>query len=164
VRLTKRDIEELEAKGLIRGFVDPGPPKKVTTSEGEQVSLKRDKGSKTKGWIELQLIHWCRGNGLELRREFRFDHRKGGRQWRFDWAIFRGRTAGQGSSGNYSAHNAFAGVEYEGLFSEKSRHTTAAGFTEDTVKYNQAQACGWRVIRITAKNHKSIITELEKLL
>jgi very-short-patch-repair endonuclease len=41
-------------------------------------------------------------------------------------------------------------IEYEGIFSAKSRHTTVAGFMRDAVKYNEATILGWRVIRITA--------------
>lgn len=31
----------------------------------------------------------------------------------------------------------------------KSRHTTLAGFTEDTIKYNSATILGWSVLRVT---------------
>lgn len=42
------------------------------------------------------------------------------------------------------------GIEYEGLFSHKSRHTSVAGYNNDCVKYSLASLNGFRLIRITA--------------
>ena len=56
------------------------------------------------------------------------------RRWRFDWA--------------YPDHK--IAIEYEGLMSRKSRHTTISGFTADCEKYNSAAQLGWRVYRFTA--------------
>jgi hypothetical protein len=56
------------------------------------------------------------------------------------------------------------GIEYEGVFSEKSRHTTVAGFSEDCRKYNLAIANGWRVLRYTALNYLELYTDLEKII
>lgn len=43
-------------------------------------------------------------------------------------------------------------IEYEGLNSSKSGHTTLVGYTKDCEKYNLAQLEGWTVLRYTAKN------------
>jgi len=60
-------------------------------------------------------------------------------------------------------------IEYEGLNSVKSGHTTALGYTKDCIKYNLATLCGWRVLRYTAiednyKNMMRDIIDLKKLI
>lgn len=55
------------------------------------------------------------------------------------------------------------GIEYEGLFSDKSGHTTAGGFIKDTQKYNLAQINGWKVLRYTANNYKEFINDINQL-
>lgn len=70
------------------------------------------------------------------------------RRWRFDVAI------------PYLK----CGIEYEGLMSKKSRHTTRTGYTGDAEKYNAAQALGWKVYRYTALNYQDFATDLQTLL
>jgi len=70
------------------------------------------------------------------------------RKWKFDLAI--------------PSHN--IAIEYEGINSAKSRHTTITGYTGDCEKYNAAVMNGWRVLRYTAMNIKNSITDLEKLI
>jgi len=55
-------------------------------------------------------------------------------------------------------------IEYEGLNSAKSRHTTFTGYTNDCSKYNLATLKGWRVLRYTAKNYKEVCHDLPILL
>lgn len=55
-------------------------------------------------------------------------------------------------------------IEYEGLVSEKSRHTTIEGYTNDCRKYNLAQGMGWRVLRYTAANYREFLNELSNFL
>ena len=102
---------------------------------------KVEKVSKYKVHIEQVLTDYCKANGYELLTEHRFHD---ARKFRFDWAIVELKIA----------------VEYEGLNSEKSRHTTKTGFTRDTDKYNLAQGLGWRVYRFTALNY----LEIEKVI
>lgn len=104
---------------------------------------KQKKAIKSKGKdaIGLFLIE----SGLVFESEFKFHST---RKWRFDWAL----------PGHMIA------IEYEGIFSEKSRHTSIVGYSNDIEKYNSAIALGWRVLRYTAKNYKNIISDLEKLL
>jgi hypothetical protein len=54
-------------------------------------------------------------------------------------------------------------VEYEGLMSRKSRHTTIKGYNADTDKYNRAQILGWRVVRVTALNYQTVIETLNEI-
>lgn len=73
----------------------------------------------------------CQAHKLTPVREYRFD--VGGRKWKFDFAW-------------PSKHLA---VEIEGGTWNRGRHTTGAGFEKDCVKYSEAAAQGWRVIRVT---------------
>lgn len=70
------------------------------------------------------------------------------RRFRFDWAIPEWKLA----------------IEYEGLMSKKSGHTTISGYTSDCTKYNEAQMLGWRVLRYTAKNYNDIASDLKKII
>lgn len=67
----------------------------------------------------------------EPEREYKFHP---DRRWKFDLAFPKVHLA----------------VEYEGIFSAKSRHTTISGFDGDATKYSTAAILGWVVIRITA--------------
>lgn len=96
-------------------------------------------------WMWGQLVWWAITENIEVVREHKFHPE---RKWRFDFAV--------------PAHK--VAIEYEGLNSEKSGHTTLVGYTGDTEKYNAAQALGWKVIRFTAKNYKKVLTELKKLI
>lgn len=98
---------------------------------------KVDKFSKYKAHIHQVLSEYCKVNGYSLLTEHRFHD---ARKFRFDWAI----------------KEVMIAVEYEGLNSEKSRHTTKSGFTTDATKYNLAQEAGWRVYRFTALNYLEI--------
>lgn len=74
------------------------------------------------------------------------------RRWRFDFA--------------WPDH--MLAVECEGLTAptQKSRHTTNEGFSEDCVKYNAAALLGWRVLRYTLPMIQSgvAITQIEQAL
>lgn len=55
------------------------------------------------------------------------------------------------------------GIEYEGLVSEKSRHTTITGYTRDCTKYNLAQLEGIRVLRYTSMNWNEFEDDIKKI-
>lgn len=128
-------LNRLLKQGKIRGFKMPPKSKKAK-------SLPKER-TKESSWLFWQLDTWCMKNGYHLLDEHYFN--KPHRLWRFDFAI----------------KELMIAVEYEGIFSKKSRHTTASGYTGDTDKYNTAQGLGWRVIRLTATNYKTIIQILE---
>lgn len=67
-----------------------------------------------------------------------------GRRFRFDFAI--------------PDHK--IGIEYEGINSYKSRHTSITGYTKDTEKYNLAVCNGWKVLRYTALNYTDMRRDL----
>jgi hypothetical protein len=54
-------------------------------------------------------------------------------------------------------------IEYEGLNSEISGHTTFIGYTKNCQKYNIAALKGWIVLRYTAKNYGEMITDVHAL-
>ena len=95
--------------------------------------VKVKKISKEKVWIEYRLQDFAKENNLILQLEYRFDEV---RKWRFDWCFPSLKIA----------------YEYNGIFSAKSRHTTAGGYTGDMEKLNKAQELGWKVYQYTAIN------------
>jgi hypothetical protein len=132
--MTIKQLQELKAKGLIKDFEQPNRP---------VVKLPAIK-NKTKAWIDLNLRYWCKANKHLLLTEQKFDEK---RKWRFDWMVC----------------GMVVAIEYEGIVSDKSRHTTMKGYTGDADKYSAAQIRGIKVLRYTALNYKNMITDLEKL-
>jgi len=58
-------------------------------------------------------------------------------------------------------------IEYEGVKSSKSRHTTLTGYSNDCEKYNQAQIVGYTVLRYTVMHLKSpqqIIDDIKEFM
>lgn len=131
---TKKDIEALQQKAKIRGF-------KISPSKAGAPIAK--KASPQKDWIALNLQYWCDQRSVKLESELKFAHE---RKFRFDWAI----------------PDLMIAIEYEGIYSAKSRHTTNTGFNRDVEKYNMAAQKGWTVLRFTANNYKTLISELNK--
>jgi hypothetical protein len=76
------------------------------------------------------------GHTVTVTTEYQFHPE---RKWRFDWAI----------------PELFFAVEYEGIFSTHSRHTSLTGFTGDCEKYSVASIMGWMFVRITAPMMRS---------
>ena len=70
------------------------------------------------------------------------------RKWRFDIAIPSLKIA----------------IEYEGIMSRKSRHTTVTGYTKDCEKYNAATIAGWRVLRYNVFNYRSACADVESII
>jgi very-short-patch-repair endonuclease len=83
--------------------------------------------------------------GIEYVEEHRFHNV---RRFRFDVAILNQKVA----------------IEYEGLVSDKSRHTTLEGYSKDCEKYNLATTCGWKVLRYTTLNYKNIDNDINEII
>ena len=111
--------------------------KKHTKSVTTNSTSSRDK------WIDT-LARYCDQNGLKHAKEYKF-HDK--RKWRFDFAMVDHKIA----------------IEYEGVMSKKSRHKSVTGYTEDCNKYNTAIKCGWKVLRYTAMNIDSSLSDIKEL-
>jgi hypothetical protein len=138
---TQKDLDNLKVKGY-----------KIDDSYSPEIGgVKKSKIKIVKISIEKQTIELFlkqfKEQGLiyDYVTELQFDEV---RKFRFDWAIPSLKIA----------------LEYEGIFSEKSRHTTITGYSKDIEKYNLAITLGWRVLRYTAKNYKDLENDLKKLL
>lgn len=140
-RINMKQLEAMQKEGKVRGY---RVLQQQPTELNRQLSKTTAKRSKQKDWISWNLQYWCNEKALSLEEEFQFNP---DRKWRLDWAIPALKI----------------GIEYEGVMSDKSRHTTAVGYTNDANKYNSAQARGWKVLRFTALNYKTIISELNKI-
>lgn len=97
---------------------------------------------KSIGKYKLHIIQVLQSSGLHFVEELQFDQK---RKFRFDWAI----------------PELMLAVEYEGIFSEKSGHTTLSGYTKDVTKYNLAIKRGWKVLRYTADNYLDFEEDLQ---
>jgi hypothetical protein len=109
-------------------------------------SIKVEKISIEKRAIEMVLFMFVHEKAIESYvREHKFLEN---RRFKFDWAI----------------PNLKIAIEYEGVISDKSRHTTINGYSGDCVKYNLAATQGWRVLRYTALNYQNFEDDLKKIL
>lgn len=140
MRLSEKEYEQLKATGKFRNIIE----NKSAAAKSKSILPKKTR-NKAKEKIDKDLWAFAMENNLVIKKEFRFHPE---RMWRFDWCFPSLKIA----------------IEYEGLMSEKSRHTTISGFTGDAEKYNAAQQLGWKVMRYTAKNYRSILSDLKKLL
>jgi hypothetical protein len=134
-----KKMEEAIAKGAKKGYIVPErtPAPKTWSKE------TRAKGTKQKAEMEWVI----KAMFPEYVKEFKFSDRK----FRFDFYIPWLKT----------------GIEYEGIMvksEEKSGHTSMAGYSSNCEKYNLAQILGYRVLRYTALNHKTLGTDLQTLL
>ena len=132
---TQSDLNKLKIKGLSTNF----KPTKKKTSKVVKVSVEKEYIKKLLWYLKRE------GTLPDYVEELEFDET---RKFRFDWAIPSLKIA----------------IEYEGIFSKKSRHTTITGFTNDCTKYNLALRNGWKVLRYTAKNYEMIGDDLKYLL
>lgn len=110
-----------------------------TISIAEYKRLVKKNGNQSKIGETLKLM------GIAYETEYRFHPV---RKWMFDYAIPSLKVA----------------IEYEGVFSVKSRHTSVTGYTKDAEKYNTAQIMGWRVLRYTAMNLKDLAGDLREII
>lgn len=83
--------------------------------------------------------------GIAFVPEYRFH---APRRWKFDIAIPHLKIA----------------VEYEGLMSKKSRHTTIEGYSKDSEKYNTAAEDGWTVLRYTALTKHRMLDDVKRII
>lgn len=136
---TEKELQKLVKEGKIRGYQVKS--KSAKSPAGRIVSKHRKYTNVEKNWIAETLLTWCNERVLQLQQEYKF-HEK--RKWKFDWCIESLKVA----------------FEYEGIYSENSRHTNRKGYSKDTEKYNAATALGWRVFRYTSLTYKNLETDL----
>lgn len=54
-------------------------------------------------------------------------------------------------------------IEYEGIMSNKSRHTSKVGYSKDCEKYNLLSMAGYTVLRYTVLNISNLQNDIKKL-
>lgn len=135
-------IEQARAYFESGGKKKPPNPTKKAAKKPIPASKR---GDKEKGKLEWALKVFCDEHGYTYEREYKFHPI---RKWRYDYFIPELKAA----------------IEYEGLMSEKSGHTTITGYTSDTEKYNAANALGHKVLRYTALNYTNLTNDLKELL
>ena len=95
---------------------------------------------------------FLRGENIAYEVEYRFDTEKAvksdRRRFKFDIAI----------------PSLMIAIEFEGINSKKSRHTTPTGYTNDCEKYNLAVKLGWRVLRYTMINEGNFKKDIMSLI
>jgi len=90
----------------------------------------------------------CASAGLPVPvAEFKFHP---SRKWRFDWAWTEKKVA----------------LEIDGGIWTRGRHTRGAGYLKDVEKFNAAAVLGWRVIKCTPSEFRtlSVLTTLREVL
>jgi len=132
-----KDLENAKSKGLkVDGLAKVQP---IKIKKVEKISVE-------KNTIEFILMSFKQKELIsDYVVEHQFDNK---RRYRFDWAIIDLKLA----------------IEYEGIFSDKSRHTSVNGFSNDCIKYNLAVSQGWRIFRYTALNYQDLEADLLKII
>jgi very-short-patch-repair endonuclease len=136
---TIAQLQALEKRGMRVNW-----PKDLLDQQGKPKRIKKKCPYKERMLRQLIMV-LSDYPELELKKEHHFAKPK---QYRFDFAIPAVKIA----------------VEYEGIFSPISRHTSKTGFVGDAEKYNLATAMGWRVLRYTANTVDNLKSEIEKCL
>jgi very-short-patch-repair endonuclease len=142
-----KHIEALKASGKIRDYRIPHS-KPITEDQtgGRKVAKHFPKRSKAKDWIGWNLLFWCNEHAVILEEEYKFHPE---RKWRFDWCVPTLKIA----------------IEFEGgIHDRNGSHTSIKDINRDMEKYNAAASLGWKVLRFSAVNYKSLIDELKKCL
>lgn len=136
---TEFDLQNLKKKGFI---VDD----RINAKEFKTKKKHVPKVSIEKNTIELYLRQMIQSGLIEsYETEYKFCK---DRKFRFDYFIPCLSLA----------------LEYEGIMSEKSRHTTITGYTGDIVKYNLALTLGFKVLRYNALNYQNAYSDIEKII
>jgi very-short-patch-repair endonuclease len=107
--------------------------------------LKARNDCKEVQWIAWQLKYWCIEKGIRFEKEFKFAK---GRRYRADFAL----------------PDQMIVIEYQGLNSAKSGHSTLVGYTEDTERMKVANDLGYRVLYYTVLNYRNVLQDLEKIM
>ena len=111
-----------------------------------EVEKKVKKTCKYKAWIEHRLNDFASENGLEVNKEYQFAKP---RKFRFDWC--------------FEKEGVRVAFEFNGIMSEKSRHTSILGYSKDMEKINLAQSLGWKVYQYTVINYLDLRVDLLNL-
>lgn len=133
---TQKHIEHLAKTGKIRGFKENNPAPATSRVPAAK------KLSPQKSFIQMHLEEYCEKLNKRVELEYKFSEN---RKFRFDWCIPEDMIA----------------IEYNGIMSRKSRHTTVTGYSRDMTKINLAQSLGWTVYQYTPLNYEEIQNDLK---
>jgi hypothetical protein len=137
-------LQTLKQNGMIQGF-NVSEKKKGFSSDHSNHQSTRTR-TKALDWLGWNLMYWSNEQALTMEKEYKFCDNRG---WRFDYCWPSIKVA----------------LEFEGgIFMAKSGHTNVAGYNRDTEKYNRAAILGWRVIRVTALNYTTALSQLNELI
>lgn len=139
LRWTIQDLERLKKKGLLVPLIEANAQLNDVQRKLNAPKRKTDPEGLRHIKQTLQLLN------IPFVTEFKFHAT---RKFRFDVAFPEHKLA----------------LEYEGLVSEKSRHTTITGYTRDCDKYNEAVLLGWKVFRFTAINYRNFYSFIQTFL
>lgn len=135
---TEKHFKQLQKEGKIRGYRVPEKSKSAP-------QLPKPV-AKAIAWLKWNLQYWANDHALHLEEEFRF-HRE--RRYRSDFAFPALKIL----------------IEYEGgVFLEVGGHNSASGIQRDIDKYALAAKEGWTVVRLTAMNYKTVLSQLNELV
>lgn len=145
MKWTESDLQKKLQSGTIQGYVIKGEKTKENKQQGTGRIVTKffATRSREKNSILQTLLEFTQQRGLRLYEEYYFHPT---RKWRFDHCIEELKIA----------------IEYNGIMSKKSRHTTISGYSGDMNKLNAAQALEWRVIQLTPLNYTQLQNELNK--
>jgi very-short-patch-repair endonuclease len=145
-RWTDKDLKAVQERGMTVEEQIKKNTDAVMSQLKKPAPIKIEKVSIEKNTIEF-ILKAFQQQGLipEYVKEHQFDLQ---RKFRFDYAVPELKLA----------------IEYEGLMSDKSGHTTIAGYSKDCSKYNLATAQGWKVLRYTALNYSDLAQDIELFL
>lgn len=138
-RLTSADLQQKLKEGKIRGFSEITKPSK---SKPKGKKLPTQKKCKERDMMHIWAWAWAKQKGLTYLKEAYFSDR----MFRFDGLIPQIKYA----------------LEWQGLNSEKSGHTTFGGYARDIEKRNLAESLGYTVRYYMILNYKDVISDLEE--
>lgn len=136
VHWTQADLDKLGVKEKY-----PAPPPTVSKKGKKQKPPSQEKLAFMRRLKEELTIG---GITEKLHPEYRFNP---DRMWRFDFAYPKLKIA----------------LEYEGIVSGRSRHTTLKGYSNDRIKYNWASINGWIVLSYTALTYEHVLLDLSEI-
>lgn len=95
--------------------------------------------------MHWDLKYWCQENGIRFEYEYKWAK---GRKYRADFAL----------------PDNFILIEYQGLNSAKSGHSTLVGYTRDTERMKLAQELGFTILYYTVLNYKNVLQDIQKII
>jgi very-short-patch-repair endonuclease len=143
VRITREQLEALKKKGhRVIGDTKPKNNGTMQTTQGRIVAKHYHVASPAKEYLGYNLLMWCNEHAVTLQEEYKFHP---DRKFRFDWCIESLKLA----------------IEYEGQLVGQGAHQHFNRFNSDIEKYNLAANLGWKVLRFSFQNYRTLVQCLD---